>query len=108
MGRSVHNSHGLRSTARDTRTLNKILYISPRLNTYSFNDVESLWEKRIGKTLERTYVSGKQLLKNIQEAAIPLNVIQSISHSVFVKGDHTNFKIEASELYPDVKYTTAE
>ena len=35
-------------------------------------------------------------------------------HSVFVKGDHTNFEIktsfgvEASELYPDVKYTTVD
>jgi hypothetical protein len=41
-------------------------------------------------------------------------VILAINHSVFVKGDHTNFEIEASfgveasELYPDVKYTTVE
>ncbi|XVE93648.1 hypothetical protein REPUB_Repub01dG0212200 [Reevesia pubescens] len=98
----------------DPRTLNKVLYIRPPLNTYSFNDLVSLWEKKIGKTLERTYVSEEQLLKNIQEATIPLNVILAISHSVFVKGDHTNFEIEqsfgveASELYPDVKYTTVE
>ncbi|XVE66983.1 hypothetical protein DITRI_Ditri08aG0123800 [Diplodiscus trichospermus] len=98
----------------DPRTLNKILYIRPPLNTYSFNDLTSLWEKKIGKTLERIYVSEEQLLKNIQEAGIPQNVILSISHSVFVKGDHTNFEIEpsfgveASELYPDVKYTTVE
>jgi hypothetical protein len=38
----------------------------------------------------------------------------SISHSVWVKGDHTNFEIdpsfgvEATELYPDVKYTTVD
>lgn len=37
-----------------------------------------------------------------------------ICHSVFVKGDQTNFEIEqsfgieASELYPDVKYTTVD
>ncbi|XWS62774.1 hypothetical protein CRYUN_Cryun06bG0039600 [Craigia yunnanensis] len=98
----------------DPRTLNKILYIRPPLNTYSFNDLVALWEKKIGKTLERSYVSEEQLLKNIQEAAIPLNVILAIGHSVFVKGDHTNFEIEpsfgveASELYPDVKYTTVE
>ncbi|EOX97986.1 hypothetical protein QUC31_015401 [Theobroma cacao] len=98
----------------DPRTLNKILYIRPPLNTYSFNDLVSLWEKKIGRTLERSYVSEEQLLKNIQEAAVPLNVILSIRHSVFVKGDHTNFEIEpsfgveASELYPDVKYTTVE
>jgi hypothetical protein len=38
----------------------------------------------------------------------------ALFHCVFVKGDHTNFKIEpsfgveASELYPDVKYTTVD
>ncbi|GLT86212.1 hypothetical protein SLE2022_043670 [Rubroshorea leprosula] len=98
----------------DPRTLNKILYIRPPLNTYSFNDLVSLWEKKIGKTLERIYVPEEQLLKNIQESAVPINVVLAISHSVFVKGDHTNFEIkpsfgvEASELYPDVKYTTVD
>lgn len=48
------------------------------------------------------------------EAAVPINVILSIGHSVFVKGDHTNFEVEpsfgveASALYPDVKYTTVD
>ncbi|KAH8510711.1 hypothetical protein H0E87_008300 [Populus deltoides] len=51
---------------------------------------------------------------NPKEASVPVNVILSIRHSVFVKGDHTNFEIEpsfgveASELYPDVKYTTVD
>ncbi|CBI37665.3 hypothetical protein VitviT2T_003334 [Vitis vinifera] len=98
----------------DPRTLNKILYIRPPQNTYSFNDLVSLWEKKIGKTLEKIYVPEEQVLKNIQEASVPLNVILSISHSVFIKGDHTNFEIqpsfgvEATELYPDVKYTTVD
>ncbi|KAI9181012.1 hypothetical protein LWI28_010303 [Acer negundo] len=98
----------------DPRTVNKILYIRPPGNIYSFNDLVSLWEKKIGKTLEKTYVPEEQVLKNIQEAAVPLNVILSIGHSVFVKGDHTNFEIEpsfgveASELYPDVKYSSVD
>jgi uncharacterized protein YbjT (DUF2867 family) len=98
----------------DPRTLNKILYIRPAGNTYSFNDIVSLWEKKIGKTLERTYVPEEQVLKNIQESPVPVNVILSIMHSVFVKGDHTNFEIEpsfgveASELYPDIKYTAVD
>ncbi|CAN0866556.1 Phenylcoumaran benzylic ether reductase POP1 [Linum grandiflorum] len=93
----------------DPRTLNKIMYIRPPANTISFNDLVSLWEKKIGKTLERSYISEEQLLSNIRG-----NVILSIGYSVFVKGDHTNFQIdpsfgvEASELYPDVKYTTVD
>ncbi|XWS25786.1 hypothetical protein CRYUN_Cryun27aG0097300 [Craigia yunnanensis] len=98
----------------EPRTLNKILYIRPPKNIYSFNKVVPLWEKLIGKTLEKTYVPEDQLLKQIQEAPIPLNELLAISHSAFVKGDQTNFVIEssfgveASELYPDVKYTIVE
>lgn len=98
----------------DPRTLNKILYIRPRANIYSFNDLVTLWEKKIGKTLERIYVPEEQVLKNIQEAPFPINVVLAISHAVFIKGDQTNFEIEpsfgveASHLYPDVKYTTVD
>ncbi|OMO75101.1 NmrA-like protein [Corchorus olitorius] len=98
----------------DPRTLNKILFIRPPKNTYSFNELVALWEKLIGKTLEKIYVPEDQLLKQIQESPIPINVVLAINHSIFVKGDHTNFEIEpsfgfeASELYPEVKYTTVE
>nr|AAL85023.1 putative NAD(P)H oxidoreductase, isoflavone reductase [Arabidopsis thaliana] len=98
----------------DPRTLNKILYIRPPMNTYSFNDLVSLWENKIGKTLERIYVPEEQLLKQIIESSPPLNVMLSLCHCVFVKGGHTSFEIEpsfgveASELYPDVKYTTVD
>lgn len=100
--------------ADDPRTLNKILYIRPPANTISMNDLVSLWEKKIGKDLEKIYVPEEQVVKNIQEASAPLNVRLAICHSVFVKGDQTNFEIEpsfgveASELYPDVKYTTVD
>ena len=45
---------------------------------------------------------------------MPVNIILSISHTAYVKGDHTNYEIdpsvgvEASALYPDVKYTTVD
>ncbi|GFP98412.1 isoflavone reductase-like protein [Phtheirospermum japonicum] len=98
----------------DPRTLNKILYIRPPNNIYSFNELVALWEKKIGKTLEKEYVPEEQLLKQIQESPIPVNIILAINHSILVKGDQTYFEIEpsfgveASELYPDVKYTTVE
>lgn len=50
----------------DPRTLNKILYIRPPENTYSFNDLVALWEKKIGKSLQKTYIPEEQVLKNIQ------------------------------------------
>ncbi|KAG2611491.1 phenylcoumaran benzylic ether reductase Pyrc5-like isoform X2 [Panicum virgatum] len=98
----------------DPRTLNKILYLRPPSNILSHNELVSLWEKKVGKRFERVYIPEDEVLKKIQESAIPLNIRMSISHSVWVKGDHTNFEIdpsfgvEATELYPDVKYTTVD
>ena len=43
---------------------------------------------------------------------IPKNIVLATVHNIFVRGDQYNFEIgekgvEASTLYPDVKYTTA-
>ncbi|KAL9378413.1 hypothetical protein Peur_029748 [Populus x canadensis] len=99
----------------DPRTVNKILYIKPPANIISSNELVSLWEKKIGKTIERVYVPEEQILKNIQETLDFLRKLTlAICHSWFVNGDQTNFEIEpafgveASELYPDVKYTTVD
>nr|QPF70282.1 eugenol synthase 4 [Ocimum basilicum] len=98
----------------DPRTVNKVMYIKPPKNIYSFNELVALWEKKIGKTVEKEYLPEDKLLKMIEESPIPVNVILAINHSTYVKGDQTYFEIdpsvavEASELYPDVKYTTVE
>ncbi|KAJ0801248.1 putative NmrA-like domain, NAD(P)-binding domain superfamily [Helianthus annuus] len=101
-------------TVDDLRTANKSVYIKPPGNIYSFNELVSLWEKKIGKTLEKVYLSEDQVLKNIKESPFPQNLVMSIMHAIFVTGVHTNieiepsFGVEASELYPDVKYTTVD
>jgi len=98
----------------DPRSLNKVLYIKPPKNIYSFNELVALWEKKIGNTLEKEYIPEELLLKQIQESPIPVNIILAINHSIFIKGDQTyfaidpSFGVEASELYPDVNYTTVE
>ena len=51
--------------ADDPRTLNKTVYINPPKNIVSQNDVIALWESKIGKTLEKTFVSEEELLKKI-------------------------------------------
>uniref|UniRef100_A0A7N2M1Z6 NmrA-like domain-containing protein n=1 Tax=Quercus lobata TaxID=97700 RepID=A0A7N2M1Z6_QUELO len=50
----------------DPRTLNKVLHIRPPANILSFNEIISLWEKKIGKTPEKTYLLEDRLLKKIQ------------------------------------------
>nr|XP_048334605.1 phenylcoumaran benzylic ether reductase Pyrc5-like isoform X2 [Ziziphus jujuba var. spinosa] len=96
----------------DPRTLNKNLYLRTPANTLSFNEIVSLWEKKIGNPLDKIYILEDQLLKQIQESSFPLNLLLSLCHSVFLKEDATSFEVqasfgvEASELYPEVKYTT--
>lgn len=59
----------------DPRTLNKILYVRPPANTYSFNDLVSLWEQKIGKTLERIYVPEEKVLQDIQGNPLTFQVV---------------------------------
>lgn len=98
----------------DPRTLNKILYLRPPANIYSINELVSLWEKKIGKTLQRIYISEEQVLNDIQEAHPPMNFFLAMAHTCFLKGEQTNFEIEpsvgveASGLYPHVKYTKVD
>ncbi|CDP14428.1 unnamed protein product [Coffea canephora] len=112
-------------TVDDPKALNKVVYIRPPKNSVSFNELVAIWEKKIGKTLEKEYIPEEQLLKNIQgdkkfdfnflksllyellayeflmdhffaEAPIPLNHILSLNHAILVNGDTTNFAIEPS------------
>ncbi|XP_071731336.1 isoflavone reductase homolog A622-like [Rutidosis leptorrhynchoides] len=98
----------------DQRTLNKTLIFRPPGNILSFNEIVAIWETKIGKTLEKTYVSEEQLIKNIQEAPLGLSIDLAVMHSVLINGVTTNFEIEASfgveasELYPEVKFTTVD
>lgn len=45
---------------------------------------------------------------------VPLNMQLAVAYSAYIKGEHTNFKIdrsgavEATELYPEVDYITVE
>uniref|UniRef100_A0A1J3JP35 Isoflavone reductase-like protein P3 n=1 Tax=Noccaea caerulescens TaxID=107243 RepID=A0A1J3JP35_NOCCA len=98
----------------DPRTLNKILFIHPPKNIVSQNDMVGLWERKIGKTLDKIYVSEEELLKTIQESQPPMDFVMGLIHTIFVKSDITSFSIdpsfgvEASELYPEVKYMSVD
>ncbi|KAL3697222.1 hypothetical protein R1sor_011298 [Riccia sorocarpa] len=94
----------------DPRTENKTLHIRPKENRVSQRDIVTLWEKKIGHTLEKTVVSEEELAKIIQETPFPNNILHAVRYSVWVKGSQ-NFQldsndVEATELYPDVGYKT--
>ncbi|KAG4993561.1 hypothetical protein JHK86_030388 [Glycine max] len=97
----------------DPRTLNKTLYLRPHANVLTFNELVSLWENKIKSTLDKIYVPEDQLLKSIQESSFPANFMLALGHSMLVKGDcnyeiDPSFGVEASKLYPEVKYTTVD
>ncbi|KAL6211541.1 hypothetical protein ACLB2K_016765 [Fragaria x ananassa] len=50
----------------DPRTLNKVLYLRPPGNVYSLNELVELWESKIGKKLEKVFVSEEELLQKIK------------------------------------------
>ncbi|KAL5704756.1 hypothetical protein ACHQM5_023136 [Ranunculus cassubicifolius] len=90
--------------------LNNIFYIRTPHNTCSFTELACLWEKKIGKTLLKSYVPEEQVLKEIRERGIFRRVLCCQLNTQY----QANFDIEpsfgreASQLYPDVKYTTVD
>ncbi|CAO2820838.1 unnamed protein product [Amaranthus hypochondriacus] len=102
-------------TLNDPRTINKIVHIRPEGNIYSSNELVSLWENKIGKSVSCKYITEEQLLKDIQDESDALKkLILAVAYSSLVKGDQTNFDlepsidVEATKLYPEVKHTTLD
>ncbi|KNA04335.1 hypothetical protein SOVF_200600 [Spinacia oleracea] len=100
------------SAVDDPRTLNKAMYLRPAGNVYSMNELADVWESKIGKELEKVFVSEEELLTRIKETQYPNNMELIFIYSAFVKGDQTYFDVESSggvegtKLYPHLKYTT--
>ncbi|KAL3700154.1 hypothetical protein R1sor_018176 [Riccia sorocarpa] len=95
----------------DPRAENKYLHIRPKENIVSQNDLVALWEKKIGKTLEKSTVSKEELLKKVEETPVPGKIMHGMRYVIFILGVHANFElgtndVEATVLYPDVPYTT--
>ncbi|KAL8160390.1 hypothetical protein V2J09_001927 [Rumex salicifolius] len=99
------------SAVDDPRTLNKVMYLRPPGNVYSMNELVELWESKIGKKLDRTYIPEEEMLRKIREIPYPDNFELIFIYAAFVKGDHTYFDIdstggvEGTQLYPQIKYT---
>ncbi|KAJ0968014.1 hypothetical protein J5N97_024931 [Dioscorea zingiberensis] len=98
----------------DPRTLNKILYVRPKANHCSVNELVSLWEKKANKTLKRIFVPEEEVLEKIQSSPEALAFFYAVAHAGFIKGETCNFDVdpslgvEATDLYADLKYITVE
>nr|ACL13526.1 t-anol/isoeugenol synthase [Pimpinella anisum] len=100
--------------ATDPRAANSLVFYRPPKNIVSQLDLISSWEKKTGRTLEKTYVSEEEIIKLSQTASTVQDAVgTSILHSIFVKGEQMNFELkedelEVSKLYPDYKYTSVD
>ncbi|KAL2347404.1 hypothetical protein Fmac_001404 [Flemingia macrophylla] len=98
----------------DIRTLNKNVHFRPSSNCYSVNELASLWEKKIGRTIPRVTIKGDDLLAKAAENCIPQSVVASFTHDIFINGCQVNFStngpndIEINSLYPDEKFRSIE
>ncbi|VVA32995.1 Hypothetical predicted protein, partial [Prunus dulcis] len=99
--------------ATDPRVANRVIVYRPQGNIVSQLDLISSWEKKTGCTLTRSYVPEEEILKLSETLPSPDNIAMSILHNIFIKGDQMSFELtendlEASELYPDYKYTSID
>ncbi|XP_059642104.1 bifunctional pinoresinol-lariciresinol reductase 2-like [Cornus florida] len=98
-------------TINDPRTLNKTLYLRPPANILSQREVVQIWEKLIGKELNKSSISKEDFLATMKGLDYAEQVGLTHYYHVCYQGCLTNFKIgddgeEASVLYPEIKYTT--
>ncbi|XP_062094524.1 isoeugenol synthase 1-like isoform X2 [Humulus lupulus] len=99
--------------ASDERVVNRVIICRPQHNITTQLDLISSWERKTGRTLQRTYVPEEELVKLSETLPFPDNIPVSIIHNIFIKGDQMSFgltedDLEASKLYPDYKYTSVD
>lgn len=97
----------------DPRTLNKTVHLRPPANTMCQNELVEIWEGKIGKSLEKVFVSEEELVKQVEAAPYPQCLYPAYLHVIFVKGGECNFAlgprdVEAFELYPELQCTSVD
>ncbi|XWS61001.1 hypothetical protein CRYUN_Cryun07bG0087900 [Craigia yunnanensis] len=96
----------------DDRTLNKTIHFQPPSNILNMNEMASLWEEKIGRTLPRVTITEEDLLQRAEEMRIPQSVVAALTHDIFINGCQINFSldkltdVEICSLYPDTPFRT--
>lgn len=100
--------------AVDPRTMNKVVHLRFPKNVLSQNELVALWEIKIGKTLEKTFVPGEEMIRMVEvDPSKWDNMAIAMKHAVFVKGYTYNLEmgpndVEASHIYPDEEYVKVD
>eukprot|EP00252_Welwitschia_mirabilis_P025170 TRINITY_DN775_c0_g1_i4.p1 TRINITY_DN775_c0_g1~~TRINITY_DN775_c0_g1_i4.p1 ORF type:complete len:240 (-),score=8.04 TRINITY_DN775_c0_g1_i4:158-877(-) len=99
--------------ATDDRSLNKVIVYRPACNVMTQEDFVKFYERKTSKSLARKHIDEAQLLELIQfEGDVSELAKLSVAHSIFIKGDQTNFTVEddeeATRLFPEYSVTTVD
>ncbi|PSR96563.1 Leucoanthocyanidin reductase [Actinidia chinensis var. chinensis] len=98
----------------DDRTINKSVHFQPQSNLLNMNQLASLWEKKLGRTLPRVTVIEDDLLAAAKEMRIPESIVSSLTHDIFIKGCQINYTldrdtdVEVTSLYPEASFQTID
>lgn len=99
--------------ATDPRTCNRVVIYRPSTNVLTQLELISKWEAKIGRNFKKIHFPEQELVALSQRLPEPDNIPVAILHSVFVKGVTTSYDfeendVEASTLYPELKFTTVD
>lgn len=98
----------------DNRTINKSVHFRPENNLFSINELASLWERKINRSLPRITITEEDLLNAANEMRIPESIVASFTHDIFIQGCQINFALdkptdlEATSLYPDAPFQSVD
>ncbi|KAK9278111.1 hypothetical protein L1049_027669 [Liquidambar formosana] len=101
-------------SVEDDRTLNKSVHFKPAANLFNMNELASVWEKKIGRTLPRITITEDDLLAAAKEMPFPQSAVAAITHDIFIKGCQINFSldkpsdVDVSSLYPDTPFRSID
>ncbi|THU66844.1 hypothetical protein C4D60_Mb05t18490 [Musa balbisiana] len=101
-------------SAFDSRTVNRAVHFRPSCNCVSLNEMASLWERKIGRTLPRVRFTEEDLLAIAKENEIPASVVAALTHDIFILGCQSSYSVdgvkdvEVSCLYPDMAFRTLD
>nr|AOC97443.1 eugenol synthase [Ocimum kilimandscharicum] len=99
--------------ATDPRALNRVVIYRPSTNIITQLELISRWEKKIGKKFKKVHVSEEEIVALTRELPEPENIPIAILHCLFIDGVTMSYEfkendVEASTLYPELKFTTID
>ncbi|KAL7101923.1 hypothetical protein ACP275_08G086100, partial [Erythranthe tilingii] len=99
--------------ATDPKVANRVIIYRTLKNVVSQLDLVAAWEKKTRRTIHKNHIPEQEIINVSQKLPFPDNVPVAILHNIFIAGAQLSFELtdddlEASELYPEHKYTSVD